>query len=192
MTRKPSDQPAPAARRRLVAVSLLRAGASVTALVVVYYLVPLDRPLQPATLIGFGLGLAGFAAVIAWQVRAILTSDVPRLRAVQAIAVGLAVLLLLFASIYLRIAHENPDSFTEPLSKTDSLYFTITVFATVGFGDITPRTELARIITMIQMLTGLIVVGLVARILIGAVQTAVQRRERDDRAGNNGDGAGGG
>ena len=192
MTRKPSDQPAPAARRRLVAVSLLRAGASVTALVVVYYLVPLDRPLQPATLIGFGLGLAGFAAVIAWQVRAILTSDVPRLRAVQAIAVGLAVLLLLFASIYLRIAHENPDSFTEPLSKTDSLYFTITVFATVGFGDITPRTELARIITMIQMLTGLVVVGLVARILLGAVQTAVQRRERDDRAGNNGDGAGGG
>jgi voltage-gated potassium channel len=192
VTRKPSDQPAPAARRRLVAVSLLRAGASVTALVVVYYLVPLDRPLQPATLIGFGLGLAGFAAVIAWQVRAILTSDVPRLRAVQAIAVGLAVLLLLFASIYLRIAHENPDSFTEPLSKTDSLYFTITVFATVGFGDITPRTELARIITMIQMLTGLIVVGLVARILLGAVQTAVQRRERDDRAGNNGDGAGGG
>jgi hypothetical protein len=173
-------------------VSLLRAGASVTALVVVYYLVPLDRPLQPATLIGFGLGLAGFAALIAWQVRAILTSDVPRLRAVQAIAVGLAVLLLLFASIYLRIAHENPDSFTEPLSKTDSLYFTITVFATVGFGDITPRTELARIITMIQMLTGLIVVGLVARILLGAVQTAVQRRERDDRAGNNGDGAGGG
>jgi voltage-gated potassium channel len=192
VTRKPSDQPAPAARRRLVAVSLLRAGASVTALVVVYYLVPLDRPLQPATLIGFGLGLAGFAAVIAWQVRAILTSDVPRLRAVQAIAVGLAVLLLLFASIYLRIAHENPDSFTEPLSKTDSLYFTITVFATVGFGDITPRTELARIITMIQMLTGLIVVGLVARILLGAVQTAVQRRERDDRAGNNGDRAGGG
>jgi voltage-gated potassium channel len=192
VTRKPSDQPAPAARRRLVAVSLLRAGASVTALVVVYYLVPLDRPLQPATLIGFGLGLAGFAAVIAWQVRAILTSDVPRLRAVQAIAVGLAVLLLLFASIYLRIAHENPDSFTEPLSKTDSLYFTITVFATVGFGDITPRTELARIIAMIQMLTGLIVVGLVARILLGAVQTAVQRRERDDRAGNNGDGAGGG
>ena len=192
MTRKPYAQLAPAARRRLVAVSLLRAGAAVTALVVVYYLVPLDRPLQPATLIGFGLGLVGFAAVIAWQVRAILTSDVPRLRAVQAIAVGLTVLLLLFASIYFRIAHDNPESFTEPLSKTDSLYFTITVFTTVGFGDITPRTELTRIITMIQMLMGLVVVGLVARVLLGAVQTAVQRRERDGRAENDNDRAGDG
>ena len=192
MTRKPYDQLAPAARRRLVAASLLRAGASVTALVLAYYLAPLDRPLQPATLIGFGLCLVGFAVVIAWQVRAILASDVPRLQAVQAIAVGLAVLLLLFASIYLRIAQSNPDSFTEPLSRTDSLYFTITVFSTVGFGDITPRTEIARIITMIQMLMGLVVVGLVARILLGAVRTAVQRRERDDRAENDGDRAAGG
>jgi hypothetical protein len=191
VTTTPYDQLSPAARRRLVAASLLRAGASVAALVVVYYLVPLDRPLQPATLIGFGLGLVGFAAVIAWDVRAILVSDVPRLRAVQAVAVGLAVLLLLFASIYLRISHANPDSFTEPLSRTDSLYFTITVFATVGFGDITPRTEIARIITMIQMLVGLVVVGLVARILVGAVRTAVQRRERDGRAENDGDRAGG-
>ncbi|GAA1272088.1 hypothetical protein GCM10009609_39020 [Pseudonocardia aurantiaca] len=192
MTRKPYDQLAPAARRRLAAASLLRAGAAVTALVVVYYLLPLDRPLKPATLIWFGLGLVGFAAVIAWQVRAIMVSDVPRLRAVQAIAVGLAVLLLLFASIYLRLANDNPDSFTESLSKTDSLYFTITVFTTVGFGDITPRTELARIITMIQMLTGLLVVGVVARILLGAVQTAVQRRERDGRAENDSDRAGDG
>lgn len=182
MTRKRHDELTPAARKRLVVASLLRAGAAVALLLLVYYSIPLDRPLNAATWIGFGLGLLIFAAVIAWQVRAILVSEVPRLRAIQAVAVCLPTLLLLFASTYLRISHDAPDSFTEVLGHTDALYFTVTVFATVGFGDIAPRSELARILTMIQMITGLLVVGLVARVLLSAVQTAVQRRETADGA----------
>ena len=179
MTRKRYDELTPAARKRLVVASLLRAGASVTVLVFVYYTVPLDRPLDAATWIGFVLGLLAFAAVIAWEVQAILASDVPRLRAIQAVAIGLPILLLLFASTYLRISRDAPDSFTEALGRTDALYFTVTVFTTVGFGDIAPRSDLARILTMIQMLTGLVVVGLVAKILLDAVQTAVRRRESE-------------
>jgi voltage-gated potassium channel len=182
VTRKHYDELTPAARKRLIVASLLRAGASVTLLTAAYYTIPLDRPLNAATWIGFVLGLGAFAAVIAWQVRAILASDVPRLRAVQAVAIGLPMLLLLFASAYLRISHDAPDSFSEALGRTDSLYFTVTVFTTVGFGDITPRSELARILTMIQMITGLVVVGLVAKILLGAVQTAVRRRESEGPA----------
>jgi hypothetical protein len=182
VTRKRYDELTPAARKRLVVASLLRAGASVTVLVFVYYTVPLDRPLDAATWIGFVLGLLAFAAIIAWQVRAILASDVPRLRAIQAVAIGLPILLLLFASTYLRISRDAPDSFTEALGRTDALYFTVTVFTTVGFGDIAPRSELARILTMIQMLTGLVVVGLVAKVLLSAVQTAVRRRERGSSA----------
>jgi voltage-gated potassium channel len=113
-----------------------------------------------------------------------MASHVPRLRAVQGAAIGFAVLLLLFASIHLRLSVEDPDSFTEPLSRTDSLYFTVTVFATVGFGDIAPRTDLARIVTMIQMIMGLVAVGLVARILLSAAQTAASRLGRDGRAEN--------
>ncbi len=182
MTRKHYDELTPAARKRLVVASLLRAGASVTVLMFVYYTIPLDRPLDAATWIGFVLGLVAFAAIIAWQVRAILASDVPRLRAIQAVAIGLPILLLLFASTYLRISRDAPDSFSEALGRTDALYFTVTVFSTVGFGDIVPRSELARILTMIQMLTGLVVVGLVAKVLLGAVQTAVRRRESESPA----------
>jgi voltage-gated potassium channel len=182
VTRKHYDELTPAARRRLVVASLLRAGASVTVLVLVYYTVPLDRPLNAATWIGFALGLLAFAAVIAWQVRAILGSDIPRLRAIQAVSIGLPMLLLLFATIYLRISRASPDSFSEVLGRTGALYFTVTVFATVGFGDIVPKSEIARIITMIQMIMGLVVVGLVAKVLLGAVQTAVRRRESEGTA----------
>ena len=61
-----------------------------------------------------------------------------------------------------------PNSYTEPLTRLDALYFSVTMFATVGFGDITPVTELARVITVLQMLANLIFLGVVARVLFGA------------------------
>jgi voltage-gated potassium channel len=176
MTKKRYSELSRAGRRRMVTASLLRSALSVTLLVVVYYLVPLDRPLDAGTWIEFTIGLVVFAMAVAWQVQAIIGSDLPRLRAIQAVATGLPLLLLLYASAYVLIANDQPDSFTEALSRTDSLYFTVTVFATVGFGDIAPRTELARIVTTTQMLMGLVAVGLVAKVLLGAVQVAVQRR----------------
>ena len=177
MTRKRYEELTRAGRRRVVAGVLLRAAAAVALLVVGYYLAPLDRPLDTGTLITFLLALALVGAVIAWEVRSILTSDVPRLRAVQTVAVGVPMLLLVFASVYVQIETSQPNSFSETLSRTDALYFTVTVFSTVGFGDIAPKSELARIVTMSQMLTGLIVLGLVAKVVFGAVQTAVARRE---------------
>jgi len=170
----------PAVHRRALAVSLLRAVASVIVLVAVYYWAPLDHPLGAGTWIAFALGLLAFGAVLTWQVRAILRSANPQLRAIQAVAVGLPALLLLFASTYLVIARDVPQSFTEEISRTDALYFTVTVFATVGFGDIAPRTDLTRIVTMIQMIINLVVVGLVARVVFGAARVAVRRREETE------------
>jgi voltage-gated potassium channel len=177
MTRKRYEELTRAGRHRVVAGVLLRAAAAVALLVVGYYLAPLDRPLDTGTLIEFLLALAVVGAVIAWEVRNILISDVPRLRAVQTVAVGVPMLLLVFASVYVQIETSQPNSFSETLSRTDALYFTVTVFSTVGFGDIAPKSELARIVTMSQMLTGLIVLGLVAKVVFGAVQTAIARRE---------------
>jgi voltage-gated potassium channel len=176
MTRRRYEELTPRARRRLVTLYLLRSAASVTLLVVVYYKAPLDVSLDTASWIEFGVALLAFAALIAWQVRAIISSDLPRLRAIQAVAVGLPLLLLIFASTYIVIARDQAEAFTEALSRTDSLYFTVTVFATVGFGDIAPKTELARVVTTIQMLLGVIVVGLIAKIFLSAVQVAVRRR----------------
>jgi voltage-gated potassium channel len=165
------------ARRRLLAASLLRSAATVTVLLVVYFLAPLDRSLDLVAWIEFGIGLLTFAVILAWRVRTVLHSDTPRLKAFETAAVGLPMLLVGFAASYLIIAANVPDSFTEALSRTDGLYFTVTVFATVGFGDIAPRSEIARVVTTIQMLTGLVVVGLIAKVLIEAVQVAERRRE---------------
>ena len=170
MTRKRYEELTRAGRHRVVAGVLLRAAAAVALLVVGYYVAPLDRPLDTGTLIEFLLALAVVGAVIAWEVRNILTSDVPRLRAVQTVAVGVPMLLLVFASVYVQIETSQPNSFSETLSRTDALYFTVTVFATVGFGDITATSEPARALVTGQMVAGIVIVGLGARIIVDAIK----------------------
>ncbi len=190
MTTKRYNDLSPSARRRRRIVQLLWTALSAIPLLTLYYLAPLDGPLAISTLIGFALGLVAFALVIIWQVRAIASSDAPRLRTVRAIVIGVSTLFVVFAATYSVISNGQPDSFSEPLSRTDALYFTVTVFATVGFGDIAPRTDLARIVTMVQMITGLIAVGLLGKIVFAAMQKGLRRQE-DERAAENDDRAGG-
>jgi voltage-gated potassium channel len=190
MTTKRYNHLSPSARRRRRIVQLLWTALSAVPLLTLYYLAPLDGPLDISTVIGFALGLVAFALVIIWQVRAIVSSDAPRLRTVRAVVIGVSTLLVVFAATYTVISNGRPDSFSEPLSRTDALYFALTVFATVGFGDIAPRTDLARIVTMVQMITGLIAVGLLGKIVFAAMQKGLRRQEgeraaeTDDRAGD--------
>ena len=65
------------------------------------------------------------------------------------------------------------SSFSEPLNHTGGLYLTITVFSTVGFGDITPETDLARVVVSVQMLLDLVVIGAVVRLLLNAAKTGM-------------------
>jgi voltage-gated potassium channel len=172
------------AGRRAVAGTVLHSVLTTAVLLVVYYQAPLDRPLDGITALLFVLGLLLFGVVVAYDVRGILRSEQPRLRAIRALGVAVPLLLVVFAANYCIIAAQDSGSFTEPLSRTDSIYFTVTVFATVGFGDIAPVTELARIMVTVQMVVGLITVGLVAKLVLGAVQVAVTRRARTpERAG---------
>lgn len=163
-------------RGRAVALTLLDSAAASGLLVLAYYRAPLDRPLDRSTGWLFLLALLLFAGVMAVSVRGILRSDQPRLRAVRAVGLGLPLLLTVFASTYCTVAGQQPDAFSEPLSRTDGIYFTVTVFATVGFGDIAPVSQLARVLVTIQMLVGLVAVGVVAKLVLGAVQVAVARR----------------
>jgi voltage-gated potassium channel len=162
--------------RRLVVRGLLRASLTVTVLVVLYFTLPITGSLDGSAAVRLALGLLVFAGVITWQVRAVLGSRYPGLRAIEALAFAIPLFLLVFAAAYLRMADADAGAFSEPLSRTDALYFTITVFSTVGFGDITPRTDLARVATMVQMLGDLLVVGLVLRVMLGAVKAGLQRR----------------
>ena len=67
--------------------------------------------------------------------------------------------LLLFASTYFLMERASAANFTQPLTRTDALYFSVTVFTTVGFADITAKSETARVMLIVQMLADLALLG---------------------------------
>jgi voltage-gated potassium channel len=85
---------------------------------------------------------------------------------------GAAVTMLVMATI-------SAGNFSQPITRTNALYFAVTVFATVGFGDITAKTEAAQLVVTGQMIVDLIILGLGARVIVGAVTRGRQRRPPD-------------
>ena len=165
-----------AAGRRAILGTLLRAAVAISLLLVAYFVAPLDRPLNRGTGLMFGTAMLLFGLLVAVEIRGILQSQRPRLRAIRALAVGVPLLIVIFAATYCTVATQQPDAFSEPLNRTDGLYFTVTVFATVGFGDISPVTQLARVLVTIQMIAGLLTVGVIAKVVLGAVKVAETRQ----------------
>jgi voltage-gated potassium channel len=111
------------------------------------------------------VGLLLVGVVVFRRTRRILAADFPGLRAVEGLAVTFPLFLLVFAALYLSLSAATAATFSEELDHTRALYFAITVFSTVGFGDITPTTDIARIVVSIQMLLDLVVISLVVRLL---------------------------
>ncbi len=175
MTIDPYQELPPAKRRRLIYGAVLRGLLTATVLVFLYYLLP-DQSWTGDVALRVLAGLLVFAGITAWQVRTITGSRYPALKAGEALGFILPLYLLVFASTYYVMERASAAAFTQPLTKTDALYFTVTVFSTVGFGDITPKSEAARVVLIVQMLGDLALLGAGARLLLGAVRRGQQRR----------------
>lgn len=174
--RSPFDDLPRRDRRRLVAGAVLRTLATVTLVVAIYFLMPLDRAMNAATVTELVLGVLTLFIIIGWQIWRITRSDYPGIRAVEALAFTVPLYILLFATAYFLMDHAQSSTFAQPLSRIDSMYFSATVFTTVGFGDITARGEAARVVVTFQMMLDLVILGLVARLVINAIKIGQQRR----------------
>jgi voltage-gated potassium channel len=140
-----------------------------------YYINPVGRDSGVSDIVRLGVGLLVVTVAVALQTRRVLRADLPGLTAGEALGVLLPIFLLLFSMLYLSLSHTSASVFSQKLDHTSALYFTVTVFSTVGFGDITPVTDTARIIVSVQMLLDLVIIGSVARLLINAAKTNLGR-----------------
>ncbi|MGN8246261.1 potassium channel family protein [Cellulomonas soli] len=180
--------PLPLPRReawRLGALMMLRVAVSVSLLLAAYFLIPTNGAARRDDVPWLVVELGVFAVVVGIQVPAVVRAKHPVLRAVEALAVVIALFLLIFARIYLETSLSDPSAFNEPLDATAALYFTVTTFATVGFGDLVARSAGMRTLVTVQMLLDLVVLGAVIRLLLTAARRGVARRvgeigRRDD------------
>jgi voltage-gated potassium channel len=158
-------------RRRAVIGMMISVALAWALLFGIYYLIPFTDLTGAQSLVRLVLGIALFAGVLAWQLRQVTNAELPGLRAIHALGVAIPLFLLVFAVVYLSLAQSSTTHFSEPLNHTGALYLVVTIFSTVGFGDITPEDDSARIVVSIQMLLDLVVLGAVVRLLTTAAKS---------------------
>jgi hypothetical protein len=90
----------------------------------------------------------------------------------------------LFTQVYMCLLTWDPASFSLPVDiagrpvhmlHSDMTYFSLVTLATVGYGDIQPVTSTARMLSMIQAVTGQFYIAVVVAIFVGTY--ASQRRD---------------
>ncbi len=94
--------------RRSALGALLRTGLVGTCVVTAYYLLPMAGPTTVRTAALLVGGLLAVLLVFAWEVRTIMRSPYPRLRAVEALVATLALFLVVFASAYHLLEYSSP------------------------------------------------------------------------------------
>lgn len=156
--------------------SITRSVLLTAALLITYAVAPLSGSTGGVRLVVLVIGLVVVGLLISLGVRSIVESATPRIRAVEVLLTILPLFLISFASTYDAMSQENSAAFSTNLSRVGGLYLTVTVFSTVGFGDIVPVTDAARIVVMVQMIGDLFLIGAGVRILLGAVQIGLERK----------------
>ena len=97
-------------------------------------------------------------------------------------------LVIVFASIFSIIsqfsteAHFRVGSAARAISFSEAIHFSIVTISTVGYGDIVPATNLARLLASIEVICGVML------LLFGVSELLEYTREhRRDRAGKDKD-----
>ncbi|RVW05132.1 potassium channel family protein [Rhodococcus xishaensis] len=164
-------------RRRLLSLALLRPLATVLLLTVAYFVLPMSQLSSVGAVLLLGGGLVFVTVLCVWQVWRIVHSPTPALRSAEALVVTVPVYLLGSATTIFLLAQMDPTAFSEPLTRMDALYFTLTVFATVGFGDIAAVEQAARAVVTMMIVGNLVMLAVGVKLLTVAAKWGEARRE---------------
>lgn len=171
-------------RTRAILASVLRVVVIIGVLMTAYWIVPLDPSSASITAAVWAgvLAVGVLLVVFLHQTRRILRSEAPMLAATETLLILLAIFLVGFAFIYLAVSTSEASAFSEPLNRTGAVYFAVTVLSTVGFGDITPESDGARWLVIIQMLIDIGLIAGALRLIFGMAKWASERRRTSGEA----------
>lgn len=162
----------------------IRVNAAIAALAVALAttgsLIDSELLLQFANLVSGYLLLVVFVSLLVYVIRQThVTGDT----LFGALAVYLAVGVL-FGGLFTMIALQSPAAFDPPEfvkfgGETVLYYYSFVTLTTLGFGDITPLSHLARILTTIESLTGLVILGVLVGRVVGLLVSQQANTDTD-------------
>jgi voltage-gated potassium channel len=168
----------PGERRRALLVASVRTAISVVIIGGLYFVLPFrGHAADRAAVTRLAIGVVAFGLVMYGQIRRISRSRLPELDAVQTVVIAVALFLFTYASCYLSLSRVHPASFSEPLDRTGALYFTVTTFGTVGYGDIAAKSHLARLLVSSQILLDVMFIAIILRWIFGVSRHALARHD---------------
>lgn len=165
----------PVERRRQIVHSVVVAVATAIGIVAAYLLIPWEGQAGASLVLRLVLALALLVAASVISVRHVLRAEFPVLRAVETLTAVVVMAIVAFSSAYVILSARDAAAFSEPLDRIDALYFSLTTSTTVGFGDISPKSDPARVVVMVQMVTNVVVIGAAARVLMHAARRRIDR-----------------
>ncbi|QDW62486.1 two pore domain potassium channel family protein [Oerskovia sp. KBS0722] len=148
---------------------------SLAACLLLYYGVPLgDADREWVQILLFAVGFVGLCYLIRFQVRRQLRAGREPSVRVQSVVGLLSPIIIFFSIAYYLLAINSDAEFVGIETRTDALYFTVVTLGTVGYGDVHPVGQAARVITMVQILFDLAVIGVLVAV---ATQRLKERAE---------------
>jgi voltage-gated potassium channel len=158
-----------------------RAVAICVLLVALYFIAPLGQSDEPLP-----LGVSASLAALTICAMALLVTrriqkqvEDPRLVDLPTLAVLFLSTVVAFAVVYFTLQRSSPGEVAGLHTRLDSLYFTLTMTTTVGFGDIHPAGQTARGIACMNLVFNAVFLG--ALIRTGSSQLA-RRHELQEAA----------
>ncbi len=141
--------------RRINVEAWLRAAASVVVVGTLYFLFPFRLEQAVAVRLAiFGVCLVLLGWLLVTQVRRAVRGDGLLADRLSALVTLVNLVVATFGGVYFAMAAQ----FHGLRTPLDALYFSVTTLATVGYGDITPVSQAARAVTIVQMLFDLVIV----------------------------------
>ncbi|MDY7102503.1 MAG: potassium channel family protein [Actinomycetota bacterium] len=150
---------------------------TVTALLAAFALLPFDGEHRE-------LGFAGAVVIVVAMVpmlvrlgRSILVTARPVAEATAAVVDVFTFHVVASASVFYAIAAADEQAFDGLETKIDALYFTVVSMTTVGFGDIAPVSQPARLVTTMQIISTLGFLGGTIRLFSWAARRRLAERD---------------
>lgn len=113
-------------------------------------------------------------------IKHLVTTRTIKSNTIYAAIAGYILIGLVWASIYMVIDTFKPGSFSNFNGMSDSIYYSFLTLTTLGYGDITPLTALAKRIAVLESMFGVLYNAIVVALIVGIYITERLKKERKE------------